>query len=180
MDFGPFSRSHISRLHKLLCFDCIYECWGSSEVKSLYQDRSVWRDQRRARRHWVDSGTATSGRTLTGTVSRRHRPFLTSTHADIQHRADSHDDSDDTACTTTSVNDGRDVHNVRTKGQQRRHVNTARPPVWLPTYLVSSSQRKGLPLQHAGKQQKRQRETSRQSKKHMAPTQPQPCRGSAR
>lgn len=50
------------------------------------------------------------------------------------------------------------------KRQQRRHVNIIWPPVWLLAYLISSSQRKGLPLQHA-KTSRKGRESSHQSKK---------------
>lgn len=142
----------------------------SSEIRCFYQNYNIWQDQRRARLYLENSWTTISVWNLTGTVSSCHRPFLTSTHFDIQHRADSKplscDNSKNRSFKITCVNYEDDMHDIRKKKkrQQRRHVNIIWPPVWLLAYLISSSQRKGLPLQHA-KTSRKGRESSHQSKK---------------
>lgn len=170
MDFGPCGRSQISRLHKLqslpACSDCIYECWGGGVQRS----RALTQLERVA---GSDEGEALLGEQRRdherGESNRygRHRPFLPSTHADRRQGAMA---TATTASTATAAHHGQDMHDVRKEG---RHDNIAWP-IWPPAYLTSSSQRKGLPLPHAEKQQKRQRETSRQSNAHMAATQPRP------
>lgn len=88
MDFGPCGRSHISRLHKLqsleasvpIVFTSVGKFRGHQPLSQL--ERVAGSEKGEALR--ANSGTTTS---VGSNRYCEHRPFLTSTHADIQHRA---------------------------------------------------------------------------------------------
>lgn len=49
---------------------------------------------------------------------------------------------------TTSCNDDADMHDIWRMRRQAQHINIKCLPSWLFAYLISSFQRKRLPLQH--------------------------------
>lgn len=128
-------------------------------------------------------------------VSSRHRPlrpflpllpflpFLPSTHLDVQHRADSeavsHDNSNNTSFKIKSVNYQDDTQDRCKKEKKTAKTTCGCHVATRLAYLASSSQRKGLPLQHA-QTSRNARENHPIGAKHTATMRPQPRQGLTR